>query len=261
MSEAEPRVAVESADGVTTLTFDNPRRHNSLTLTMVEEANRLLAAVAADPTARVVVLRGAGERAFCAGVDIGEQDDEDVRARLVEGANALIGAVGELPVPVVALLRGYCLGAGAALAAQADLRLGSDDAVYGVPAARLGLAYPFPEVARLTALVGPGAAGDLLLSGRRADAEECLRWGLLQAVHPAAEFEREAAAAVAAIASAAPLSLRSAKRSLRVAATPAVDDGTLAELRAMVLGCAESSDYAEGRRAFLERRAPDFRGA
>jgi enoyl-CoA hydratase len=210
---------------------------------------------------RVVVLRGTGTRAFCAGVDIGEQDDEGVRVDLVTGANAMIEAVGALPMPVVALLRGYCLGAGAAIAAQADLRIASEDAVFGVPAARLGLAYPFPEVARLTALAGPGAAADLLLSGRRAGAEECLRWGLLQSVHPGAEFEREAGAAIEAIAGAAPLSLRSAKRSVRVAAAADPGDQTLAELAAAVAGCAESDDYAEGRRAFLGRRAPNFRGA
>ena len=226
---------------------------------MAESANRLLAEVP-ESDARLVVLRGAGERAFMSGADIGEQEDEARRERFLREAGAMIAAIGALPLPVLAVVRGYCLGAGVAVAAQSDLRIASEDAEFGVPAARLGLAYPYPEVARLTELVGAGAAADLLLTGRRAGAEEALRWGLVQSLHAPTELDRAAAATAAAIAANAPLSLRTAKLAVRTAAAGDHDGAARSEVDRLYAECGSSRDYAEGRAAFRERRPPRFEG-
>jgi enoyl-CoA hydratase/carnithine racemase len=252
------RVGVEHDDaGVAVVTFDHVARHNALSLSMTTEGTLVLRELAGHPDVRVVVLRGAGERAFVAGADIAAQDDDAGRDVYVRRTRKLLRAVADVPVPVIAAVRGFCLGAGVALATHADVRLASDDAIFGVPAARLGLAYPYEEVARLVALAGAGAAADLLLSGRQAASAEALRWGLVQAVHPAAELDGAALELARGIARNAPLSVRAAKRAVRVAAT---GDGDRAAVDALVDACAGSADYAEGRAAFLERRTPRFAG-
>jgi enoyl-CoA hydratase/carnithine racemase len=243
--------------GVAVVTFDDVARHNALSQEMTVAATTLLAQLRDQPDLRVVVLRGAGERAFIAGADIAAQDDATRRDAYVAQTRALIAAVGAVPVPVIASIRGHCLGAGMAIATQADVRLAADDATFGVPAARLGLAYPYDEVARLVALAGAGAAADLLLSGRPATSAQALRWGLVQAVHPAAALAAATAELAAGVAANAPLSVRAAKRAVRVAAA---GGGDRAEVDRLVAACVASADYAEGRAAFLARRPPRFAG-
>jgi enoyl-CoA hydratase/carnithine racemase len=254
------QVTCERRDGVAVVTFDHIRRHNALTQAMSEAANVLFATLAEDPEVRVVVLRGAGERAFMSGTDIDEQDDDAGRASSLAEATKMIAAVGDLPMPVIAAVRGYCLGAGVAVATQADLRLASDDAVFGLPATRLGLVYPYNDIARLTALTGPGVAAELLLTGRRARADEALRWGLVQAVHAPNALDDAAMTLASAIALNAPLSLRAAKRGVRVAADAAHDGKRRAEVDRLIAACFASEDYVEGRAAFHERRTPRFTG-
>jgi enoyl-CoA hydratase/carnithine racemase len=245
-----------AADGVAVVIFDHPTKHNALSLEMTIVGARLMGELGARSDVRAIVLRGGGDRAFLSGADIAAQDDDDGRDEYVRRTRALLDAVGAVPVPVIAAIRGFCLGAGVALATHADLRVAADDAVFGVPAARLGLAYPYDEVARLVALAGAGAAADLLLSGRRATSAEALRWGLVQAVHAADELEGAVAALAARIAANAPLSVRAAKQAVRVASA----GGDRAAVDALVEACAASQDYAEGRAAFLQRRAPRFTG-
>jgi enoyl-CoA hydratase len=254
------RVTRERDGNVAILTFDHVERHNALTCAMAQTANSLLAELHDDADVRAVVLRGAGERAFMSGADIGEQDDEDARSAFLREANAMIAEIGRLPMPVIAAVRGYCLGAGVAVAAQADLRVASSDAVFGVPAGWLGLAYPYDEVARLTALVGAGAAADLLLTGRRAGAEEALRWGLVQAIHPPEALDEQAAALASTVAANAPLSLRAAKQAVRIAADGDHGGERRAAVDRLVEACIASQDYGEGRAAFRERRPPRFAG-
>lgn len=253
-------VTTEREGGVATLTFQHVTRHNALSHGMVRTANRVLAELHDDADLRLLVLRGAGDRAFISGADIGEQNDEERRGTFLEETRAMIDAIGRLPVPVLAVINGYCLGAGIAVAAQADVRLASDSAQFGVPATRLGLAYPYAEVSRLTSLVGPGAAADLLLSGRRASAEEALRWGLVQSVSSMSELEREATEMQAKIAANAPLSLRAAKLAVRVAAEGEHSSEQREVVDRLVAECTASADYAEGRAAFTEKRPPRFSG-
>jgi enoyl-CoA hydratase len=254
------QVTCERLDSVAIVTFDHVRRHNALTQAMSEVAIELFGSLREDPEVRVVVLRGAGERAFMSGTDIGEQDDDAGRTSSLAEATKMITAVGDLPMPVVAAIRGYCLGAGLAVATQADLRLAADDVVFGLPATRLGLVYPYTDIARLTALTGPGVAAELLFTGRRAGADEALRWGLVQAVHPPNALDDAVMALASAIAANAPLGLRAAKCSVRVAAEGAHEGERRAEIDEMVAACFASEDYVEGRAAFHERRAPRFTG-
>jgi enoyl-CoA hydratase/carnithine racemase len=226
---------------------------------MSEAAISIFSSLGEDPDVRVVVIRGAGERAFMSGADIGEQDDPAGRVTSLAAATKMITAVGRLPVPVIAAVRGYCLGAGVAVAAQADLRLAADDAVFGLPATRLGLAYPYEEVARLTALVGPGVAAELLFTGRHARADEALRWGLVQATHPANILDEAAMGLASSIAANAPLSLRAAKLGVRTAAEGA-HEGQRVAIDRLVAACMASEDYWEGRAAFQQRRPPRFTG-
>lgn len=253
------QVTCERQDGVAIVTFDHVRRHNALTQTMSEAANALFTTLAADTEVRVVILRGAGERAFMSGTDIAEQDDDAGRASSLAEATKMIAAVGDLPMPVVAAVRGYCLGAGVALATQADLRLAAEDAVFGLPATRLGLVYPYHDIARLTALVGPGIAAELLLTGRRARADEALDWRLVQSVHEPQALDDAALELASAIALNAPLSVRAAKRAVRVAAEGADEGERRDEVERLIAACFSSEDYVEGRAAFHERRAPRFR--
>jgi enoyl-CoA hydratase/carnithine racemase len=170
-----------------------------------------------------------------------------------------MGGLLDLPMPVVALIHGYCIGGGVMVALAADIRVCADDAQFAIPAAKLGVGYPHEATAQLVALVGPGLAAEILFAGRRFDAGEAARIGLVNRAVPKAELDGAVAALAKEIAANAPLSHVAHKRSIRAAtsalvdaAGPAVDDAITAAWR--------STDFGEGARAFLERRAPEFQG-
>jgi enoyl-CoA hydratase len=250
-------VRVETDGAAAWLTFDNPGRRNALTIGMGAAIVDAVRTADADPDVRVVVLRGAGDEAFMSGADIAEQDARP--DEFADGVQRTLDALGATSKPVVAMIRGFCLGGGLAMALEADLRIAADDGVFGIPAARLGIGYRFDGVARLVGLVGPAVAADILFTGRRIRAEEALAVGLVQRVHPAAELEDRVRELVATIAANAPLTIRAAKAAIRATqADPA--DRDLAELDRLVRACRTSEDYAEGKRAFFEKRAPRFQG-
>ena len=251
------QLRVETDGAAAWLTFDNPGRHNALTIGMGAAIVDAVRTTDADPDVRVVVLRGAGDEAFMSGADIAEQDARP--DEFADGVQRTLDALAATSKPVVAMIRGFCLGGGLAMALEADLRIAADDGVFGIPAARLGIGYRFDGVARLVGLVGPAVAADILFTGRRIRAEEALAVGLVQRVHPAAELEDRVRELVATIAANAPLTIRAAKAAIRAAqADPA--DRDLAELDRLVQACRTSDDYAEGKRAFFEKRAPRFQG-
>jgi len=258
----EPRtqqLLVDVRAGVARLTFDNPRRRNALTRAMAAAVRQALAALERDDEVRVVVLAGAGDQAFMSGADIGEQGDPATAAAFREESTAMMAALDAFPKPLLASIRGFCLGGGLTTALKADLRLAADDATFGVPAARLGVGYPYREVARLVAVAGPGAAADVLYTGRRLDAQEALRVGLVQRVWPADELDARVAEVAATIAANAPLSLRAAKAAIRAAQRDPAER-RLDEVEQLIAACWASADYLEGRRAFAEKRPPRFEG-
>jgi enoyl-CoA hydratase/carnithine racemase len=239
-------VRVERDGAVAWVVLDNEARRNALTAGMLAQGLDAFAMLAGDDTVRVVVLRGAGDRAFVSGADIATLTGAGEDPRILELARAITG----LDKPVIAALRGWCLGAGVLLAAAADVRVAGDDVKFGIPAAKLGVAYPSEGVARLVQLVGPAVAAELLMSAETIDAAAARELGLLNRVVATDEVFAVALGLARTMAANAPLSLRAAKRAINAAedAEPAIR------------ACFASDDFAEGRRAFAEKRAPVFRG-
>jgi enoyl-CoA hydratase len=238
--------------------FDNPARRNAVTGPMLGQLLEALEKAAADETIRVVALRGAGEAAFVSGADIsgfGSPSGVGSGPR----AEDFLGAIAGMDKPVIAVLRGWCLGAGALLAFAADMRIAGDDVRIGIPAARLGIAYPKVGIARVMALSGPAVAAEMLLSGDPVDAAEALRAGLVNRVVPAGSVFSEAQGLAEQIAGNAPLTLAASKRAIRAVLNPA-DHAASAAADAAISGCYRSEDFREGQRAFAEKRQPDFRG-
>jgi enoyl-CoA hydratase/carnithine racemase len=239
---------VHQSDGIAWLTFDHPARRNALTMAMSRSLLAELERIEADSEAHVVVLRGAGDEAFMSGADISEQDDPEQP----EAITAWYAALAAMTKPVLAMVRGFCLGGGLATALEADLRIAAHGSLFGIPAARLGIGYPYDAVQRLVGLVGPAVAADILYTGRRLPAEEALRVGLIQELVAGDELEERVTQIAATIAGNAPLTIRAAKAAIR--------GGERDEVDRLVAACRTSEDLAEGRRAFFEKRPPVFRG-
>ncbi len=257
------KMLAEVADGIGTAIFNQPEKHNAISLDMWEGLAEILDAFAADPAVRVVVLRGAGTRAFVSGADISqfeaERNDADAQIQYERRTRAGRARLASFEKPVIAAIRGFCLGGGLGIALAADLRLATADAVFGIPAARLGLAYGFDMTRQLVATVGPAAARMLLYSGERIDAAEALRIGLVNRCVPPDEFEAALATLAGRIAANAPLSINAAKRAIAASlADPA--DRDMAGLETAIAACFDSQDYREGRAAFREKRPPRFTG-
>src|SRR5262245_12676864 len=241
----------------------NHSRLNAVRLEMWQALPGIVRGLDADPGVRVIVLRGAGEEAFASGADISEfsthrRDAASAAAyeRVTADAFAALLAVEK---PVVAMIHGVCIGGGLAIAACADLRVAADDARLAVPAARLGLGYHQSGVERLVGLLGPSATAELFFTARHLDAADALRIGLVNRVVPKAELQAFTERYVADIAGNAPLTLRAAKRAIVETQRPPAERER-AEVARLVAACFESEDYAEGVRAFLEKRRPRFRG-
>src|SRR5579871_1718089 len=247
-------VRTEHDGAIGWLVIDNPERRNALTSEMFRALAVSIAELDADPGVRVIVMRGAGDRAFASGADIGDL------GRVAPSNSSETGRSGaprvESSKPVVAMVHGACIGGGLLVALGADIRVCSDDARFAIPAVRLGVAYPYEGVQLLVAAVGPSAAAEILLSGSTFGADDALRWGLVSRVVPGAELEGHVRELASTIASGAPLSVRAAKVSVRAAAAGAPVDAVEAVIRA----CWDSEDFVEGRRAFAEKRPPRFLG-
>lgn len=262
----EPTIVTTVRDGVGTVEISNPARRNALSVPMAIDLAAALQTLGSDPGVRVVVLRGAGENAFVSGADISEFAGraDEARPAATDAMNDLFARLGEISVPVIARIHGYCLGAGVAIALAADLRYAGTRAVLAIPAARLGVGYPLAQTADLVHLVGPAAAGDLLYTGRRVSALEAQAMGLLDRVVEPERLDEVVDELTSTIAANAPLSVRAAKAAIRsvrrsIDTAPDRDEirrGALAE----IARCATSADLHEGAVAFLEKRAPRFTG-
>ncbi|MEX1007012.1 MAG: enoyl-CoA hydratase [Acidimicrobiia bacterium] len=259
-----PKMLARVEDGIGWMTYNNPERHNAMSIEMQVAVPRILAAFRDDPEARVVVVTGAGDRAFVSGADISEFGERrtsvDARAEYDTAMADAWRGWRELDKPALAMIRGYCIGGGLLAALRTDIRIAAEGSQFGVPAARLGLGYAFGGVEELVALVGPSWAAEILFSARRLSAHEALRIGLVNRVVPADELETEVRALAHAIASNAPLTVRACKVAIREALrAPAERDRALVD--ELVEACFRSDDYLEGQAAFAEKREPRFRGA
>ena len=240
--------------------FSNPAKLNAVTYDMIGGLPEAIAKLERDPHVKVIALGGDGERAFISGADISQFDlIRSSSAATATYNNAMDGAyraISSARKPTLACIRGACFGAGLSLASYCDLRVCSDDAEFAQVAPKLGLAVSYPTVRRLVHLIGPAHAADILFTGRRLGAAEALTMGLVNRVFPVAELVERYAALIADIAEGAPLSLLSTKVSIR----GVLGEADIRDVNAAADACHVSEDYAEGRKAYMEKRKPTFKG-
>ena len=244
------------------MTFNKPARRNAVSLDMWEAMPEILDRFEQDPAVRVIVLKGAGDAAFVSGADISQfekarssQESNEHYDRISEHASKRLIECGK---PTIAMIRGWCIGGGVAIAVGCDLRIATEGARFGIPAARLGLGYGAPGVKKLMDLVGPSFAKEIFFTARHFNAAEALGMGLVNRVVPDAELESYTRGYCATIADNAPMTMHALKRT--VGELVRGEKADLAAADRLVKACFESQDYIEGRRAFMEKRRPVFRG-
>ena len=257
------RVQVRVEGSTLHIVFNNPARHNALSVDMWGAVPPLLAQAETDERVRVVVFSGAGEKAFVSGADISQFEDMRAAKEAVKhyeslAEDALMG-IYRFSKPTIACIRGWCIGGGVNVAISCDIRLAASDAVFSIPAVRMGLGYRYSALKNLVDLVGVGAAKDLFYTARRVDATEAFRMGLVTRTAPVDKLPALLAEYTDGIGSNAPLTLMAGKAIMSeiLKPSPDLDDALCREL---ILRCFESEDYIEGRRAFMDKRKPQFLG-
>jgi enoyl-CoA hydratase/carnithine racemase len=245
------------------MTFNNPARHNAVSLEMWQAAEAILTGFRDDPAVRVVVVTGAGGKAFVSGADISKFESERAAADAVAHYNAttdrVYGLLHGFPKPTIALIRGHCIGGGAGLAVCCDLRFCNEAAGFAVPAARLGLGYGIAGIRRMMDVIGPANTCEIFFTARRFSAAEALAMGLVNRVLADDALDAWVREIAAAIAANAPLTIAAVKAAVTEALKDPAQRDT-ARVEAMVAACFASADYTEGRRAFMEKRPPQFQG-
>ena len=245
------KMIARKEDHVGWMIFNNPARRNALSLEMWTAMGDIMADFQADEEIRVAVMAGAGEKAFVSGADAEEEYN-----RISSSAQRILK---DFDKPLIAMIQGFCIGGGLAVALTADIRIASEDSQFAIPAARLGLGYGFDGLKVLSDLVGPSSAKDILFSARRLDATEAIRIGLVNQVVPSESLEDAVRTYVEKLSANAPLTIRAAKAAVNEGLKdPASRD--LEKLESNIRTIFDSEDYKEGRRAFMEKREPVFRG-
>jgi len=243
------------------LIFNNPERRNAISVDMWEAIPAVLSRYESDAEVRVIVLAGAGDKAFVSGADISQFEKErssaDAVQRYEELAEGAAARLQDCDKPLIAMIRGYCLGGGLNIAVLCDLRIASDDARFGIPAAKMGLGYRASSMKNLVQVVGAPNAREIMLTARQFTAAEAKDMGLVNKVVAVSDLEKAVAEYTQTVAGNAPLTMRTAKRIIREIGRVDYD---AAKCRAWAKECFESEDYKEGRKAFMEKRKPIFTG-
>jgi enoyl-CoA hydratase len=264
MADTTTSRVLHRADGaIGWVVLDNPGRHNAMSVAMWEGLPGAIDALEADPAVRAIVLRGAGDAAFVSGADISQfeavRDSVEANERYEAIGDAGMARVAACTKPTIAMLRGWCLGGGVAIALNCDLRIADASLRFGIPAARLGIGYRWRGVKKLVDTVGAPNAREIFLTARRFDAQDALRMGFANRVVPRGELEAAVREECALLAANAPLTMAAVKLAIDeiLSASPHLDAERMDAATRRVFA---SEDYAEGRRAFMDKRAPVFRG-
>ena len=248
-------------EGIGWITFNQPEKRNAISLSMWEALGTILESFNNDPAVRVVVMKGAGGKAFVSGADISEfeakRSNARQRAEYGEVAAAANRGLATINKPLIAMIQGYCIGGGLATALNADVRFATPESTFGIPAARLGLGYEMSGLRALLALVGPAHARDIMISARYFNAEEARQMGLINFVVESEQLESEVTGYAQTIAGNAPMTIRAARRTLRELQKPEHQQDPV-EIQRLIDQCFDSQDYQEGRLAFREKRPPFF---
>jgi len=243
--------------------FNNPERHNAVSLEMWAATSAILEEFAKDADVRVVVLTGAGGKAFVSGADISKFESERSNKENIDRYNVAVDkantAVYEFPKPTIAMIRGYCIGGGVGLALCCDMRICSDNSKFGVPAAKLGLGYGYKGIKKLVDVVGPSFAKEIFYTARQFTAAEALTMGLVNRMLPEAELEKYVKDYAETISGNAPLTVDAVKYIVGETVKPESEQN-LQKCADLVAQCFASKDYIEGRKAFMEKRKPAFTG-
>jgi enoyl-CoA hydratase len=262
-SFADGKILKSVAEGVGVVTFNNPEKRNAMSLEMWEGLGQALTELGEDAKVRVVILTGAGDKAFMSGADISQfektrhnaQASEEY-SRRSEAQRALLASY---PKPTIACIRGFCLGGGMQVAMLADIRIASANSQFGIPAAKLGIAYGYDGLKHLVWLVGPSWARLLLYTGMRIDAAEAQRIGLVDRMVADTDVWNTTVEIARTISNNAPLAVQAAKITIAQVLKDA-NQRDMAAIKAIGTACMDSEDFREGRRAFMEKRKPHFKG-
>jgi enoyl-CoA hydratase len=257
------KMIAEKDGAIGRIIFNNPARHNAVSLDMWQAVAQIMEDFESDPAIRVIVLSGAGGKAFVSGADISEFKEKRASAEAAEAyakvsENARV-ALQETLKPTIAMIRGYCIGGGMATALACDIRIATEGSKFGIPAAKLGLGYAYPGIKRLADVVGPSFAKEIFFTARQFDAEEARAMGLVNRIVPAAELEAYVKNYADTIGMNAPLTVKSVKF---IVGEVLKDESKrdMARCSELVKQCFASKDYNEGRLAFMEKRKPAFTG-
>lgn len=262
-AHAEGRILARRQGAIGHLVFNNPEKRNAFSLDMSLAAADVIEDFLADEKIRVIVLSGAGDKAFVSGGDISKFEKDRATKEDIENYNRRGDRFRQLlkgsAKPTIAMIRGYCLGGGMAIALNCDIRICTEDSSFGIPAAKLGIGYPSERLGQLVELCGPSAAKDILFTGRRVPAPEALRLGIVNYMVAKDELEAFVESYANTVGNNAPLSIVAAKRGIDEYIKDA-DKRDDALCRKVVEDCFSSQDYVEGRRAFMEKRKANFTG-
>src|SRR5215472_16029690 len=262
-SYADGKILKAITEGVGVVTFNNPEKRNAMSLEMWEGLGQALTDLRDDAGVRVVVLVGAGDKAFVSGADISQFEKTRHNAAASEEYSRRSATqralLADYPKPTIACIRGFCLGGGMLVAMLSDIRIAAEDSQFGIPAAKLGIAYGYDGLRHLVSLVGPSWARLLMYTGMRIDSKEALRIGLVERVLPDAELWGATMEIARTISGNAPLAIQAAKITIAQVLKDA-HERDMAAVKNIGTACMDSEDFREGRQAFMEKRKPQFKG-